>query len=153
MQKNTLIKCIATGFGSGLAPKAPGTFGTLAAIPLYLLLTQLSSPAYLVFLLIATGLSVLVSQAAEGIYAAKDPSCIVIDEWAGFFWTMLFIPPTLPSLFLGFLFFRFFDIVKPFPVRFLQDKLPGGLGVVGDDVMAGIYSNGALRIVLASSLI
>ena len=148
-----MIKLIATGFGSGLAPLAPGTMGTLAAIPFYLLLTFLAPPAYLFILLGLTGAAVYLSRAAEKLYAAKDPPCIVVDEVVGFLWTMLGVAPTLPGIILGFIFFRFFDIAKPFPVRTLQDKLPGGYGVVGDDVMAGIYSSLVLHLLIRFSLI
>lgn len=127
--------------------------GTLACLPLYLLLTTFTWPAYFFTLLLLTGTAVYLSQAAEKLYAAKDPPCIVIDEAVGFLWTMLWVPPTLPGIILGFLSFRLFDILKPFPVRTLQDKLPGGYGVVGDDVMAGIYSCLALHLLIRLSLL
>jgi len=148
--KERLIKLVATGFGCGLAPALPGTVGTLPGIPLYLLLTAFGWPAYLLFLIVFTGGAVYIAQAAEGLFAAKDPPRIVIDEVAGFLWTMFLVPPTLAGIFFGFIFFRFFDIVKPYPIRLFQDKLPGGYGVVADDVMAGIYSNLALHILMKS---
>jgi phosphatidylglycerophosphatase A len=77
----------------------------------------------------------------------------VIDEVVGLLWTMFYVPPTIPAVIIGFILFRFFDIVKPFPVRLLQDKLPGGYGVVGDDVMAGIYSNLARQVLIKFSVI
>lgn len=148
-----IIKLLATGFGSGLAPLAPGTMGTLTGVPLYLLLDAFSWPNYFFAVLMMTGAAIYLSQAAEKLYAAQDPPCIVIDEIVGFLWTMLDVPPTFATLFLGFILFRFFDIAKPFPVRALQDKLPGGYGVVGDDVMAGIYSCLVLHLLMIFSLL
>lgn len=127
---------------------APGTAGTLAGILLYLPLSALPEPAYLFFLLAFTGVAVYLAREAEVVFKQKDPPCIVIDEIAGFLWAMFFVPPTITTVSIGFLLFRFFDILKPFPVRLLQDKLPGGYGVVGDDVMAGIYSNVVLQILI-----
>jgi len=84
---------------------------------------------------------VYVSQEAEKIFQSKDAPRIVIDEVAGFLWTMLLVSPTVRHVLLGFVFFRFFDVVKIFPARLCQDRLPGGYGVVSDDVVAGIYAN------------
>jgi phosphatidylglycerophosphatase A len=144
--KERLIKLTASGFGSGFIPYAPGTSGTLVGIPIFFVLSSLPWPVYLLVISAITGVAIYLAQAAEKIFAEKDPPCIVIDEIAGFLWTMSFVPPTLIYIFFGFAFFRFFDILKPFPVRSLQDKLPGGYGVVGDDVMAGIYANLVLHI-------
>jgi phosphatidylglycerophosphatase A len=140
---NYLIKLLATGCGSGYSPVAPGTAGTMAGVLLYFLLAFLPGSVYFFSLLVF----------AEVIFGKKDPPCIVIDEVAGLLWTMLFVSPTIPGVIIGFILFRFFDIVKPFPVRLLQDKLPGGYGVVGDDVMAGIYSNLALQALIRFSVI
>lgn len=152
-KKEKLIKLLATGFGSGYAPVAPGTAGTMVGVLLYLLLAALPWPAYLFFLLVFTAAAVYLAREAEVIFGKKDPPCIVIDEVVGFLWTMLTVPTTIPAVIIGFILFRFFDIVKPFPVRLLQDKLPGGYGVVGDDVMAGIYSNLALQVLIKFSVI
>jgi phosphatidylglycerophosphatase A len=146
--KERLIKQAATVLGIGFFPVAPGTAGTLAGIPLFFIFSAFPWPVYLLFLVTFTCAAVYLAQAAENIFSEKDPSCIVIDEVVGFLWTMFYIPPTLVCIFSGFILFRFFDIVKPFPVRSLQDKLPGGYGVVGDDVMAGIYANIALRFLI-----
>lgn len=88
-----------------------------------------------------TFLAAQVSQEAEKIFRRKDDPRIVIDEVAGFLWTMFLVSPTVRHLLLGFVFFRFFDVVKIFPARLCQDRLPGGWGVVLDDVVAGIYAN------------
>jgi phosphatidylglycerophosphatase A len=86
-------------------------------------------------------LGIFVSQEAEKMWGAKDPSCIVIDEIVGFQCTMFLIAPTVAHIAVGFVLFRIFDIVKPFPIRVVEKRIPGGYGVVGDDVIAGIYSN------------
>jgi phosphatidylglycerophosphatase A len=125
----------------------------MAGIPLYFLLTFFSGSVYLFFLLVFTAVAVYVAREAEFIFGQKDAPCIVIDEVAGLLWTMLYVPATIPAVIIGFILFRFFDILKPFPVRLLEDKLPGGYGVVGDDVMAGIYSNLALQVLIKFSVI
>lgn len=91
--------------------------------------------------------SVYISGEAEKIFREKDSQRIVIDEIAGLQWTMLFITPTLIHVIAGFVLFRLFDIMKPFPVNLCQSRLPGGWGVVGDDVAAGIYSFIILQII------
>ena len=88
------------------------------------------------------------SQEAEKIFRKKDASQIVIDEIAGFLWTMFLVTPSVLHVMLGFIFFRAFDIVKPFPARLFQNRLPGGYGVVLDDVVAGIYANMVLLILM-----
>ena len=119
----------------------------------FLLLAALPWPAYLILLLILTAGAVYLARQAEVIFGKKDDQCIVIDEVVGLLWTMVFVPPTISGVMTGFLLFRFFDILKPFPARLIQDKLPGGYGVVGDDVMAGIYGNSALQVLIKFSVI
>lgn len=143
--KEKFIIVVATGFGSGYAPFAPGTMGTVLGIPLAGMLSSCPWPISLISLLVFTLLSVYLAEVAEKLFEKKDPPCIVIDEIAGYLWTMIAVPFSLKSIIAGFICFRFFDIVKPFPIRRLQDRLPGGYGVVGDDVMAGIYSNLVLQ--------
>lgn len=143
------IKVVATGFGSGFMPFAPGTAGTVVAIPVYLVFSPLSWPLYLLSALALTSLAVYASQEAERIFHKKDAPQIVIDEMAGFLWTMFLVSPTPLHVLLGLVFFRFFDIVKPFPARWCQQRLPGGYGVVFDDVVAGIYANILLWVVIA----
>ena len=142
------IKVVATGFGSGFAPFAPGTTGTVVAIPIYLIFSPLSWPLYLLSALALTFLAIYVSQEAEKIFRKKDAPQIVIDEITGFLWTMSLVTPSILHVMLGFIFFRLFDIVKPFPARFFQNRLPGGYGVVLDDVVAGIYANMVLLILV-----
>ena len=132
---------IASGAGSGYAPFAPGTAGTVAGIPVYLLLSPLPWTCYLAAVLALTILAIYVSYEGERIFKKKDSPRIVIDEIVGFQWTMFLVLPTLSHIVIGFVLFRFFDIVKIFPANYFQSRLPGGYGVVMDDVMAGIYSN------------
>ena len=138
----------ATGFGSGYAPLAPGTAGTIVAIPLYLVFSFFSWPLYLLSATAFTCLACLVSGEAEQIFQEKDSPRIVIDEMAGFLWTMFLATPTVAHVIAGFVLFRVFDIWKPFPARTIQDGLPGGYGIVGDDLVAGIYSNVALALLI-----
>jgi phosphatidylglycerophosphatase A len=125
----------------------------MLGVLLYFLLSCFSGSVYLLFLLGFTAVAVYVAREAEVIFRQKDPPCIVVDEVAGLLWTMIFVSPAIYAVITGFILFRFFDIVKPFPVRLLQDKLPGGYGVVGDDVMAGIYSNLVLQVLITFSVI
>jgi len=141
-----LIKILATGFGVGYSPIAPGTAGTLVAIPIYYFLSDIPSPLYEITLMGFFFLSVWISENAEAFFGKKDDPRIVIDEVMGFLITMLWLPKTILFIILGFFLFRFFDIVKPFPIRHLERQLKGGFGVVLDDVMAGIYANVVLHL-------
>jgi phosphatidylglycerophosphatase A len=138
---------LATGFGVGCSPVAPGTLGTLVAIPIYYFLSETPSPLYEITLIGFFFLSVWISQNAEIFFGKKDDQRIVIDEIMGFLITMLWIPKTIRFVIIGFLLFRFFDILKPFPIRRLEKRLKGGFGVVLDDVAAGIYGNIILQII------
>jgi phosphatidylglycerophosphatase A len=143
------IRILATGFGSGLAPLAPGTAGTVVGIPLYLLFSSLFWPLHLLSIIALSFLAIFVAQEAEAIFGEKDPSRVVIDEIVGFQFTMFLVAPTVVHILAGFLLFRIFDIVKPFPIRLSETKLPGGYGVVGDDIIAGIYGGIVLQILIA----
>ena len=138
---------LATGFGVGYSPIAPGTLGTLVAIPIYYFLSGIPSPLYEITLVGFFFLSVWVSENAERFFGKKDDQRIVIDEIMGFLITMLWIPKTVPFIIIGFFLFRFFDILKPFPIRRLEKELKGGYGVVLDDVLAGIYGNIILHVI------
>ena len=139
---------MATGFGSGLVPFAPGTAGTLIGILIYLALSRLSWTLYLVFVVTITLLACYVSWEAERMFEEKDPPRVVIDEIIGFQWSMFLISPTVLHVFAGFILFRFFDILKVFPAGYFQRSLPGGWGIVMDDVVAGMYSNIALLLLI-----
>lgn len=135
-----IIKLAATGFGAGYAPLAPGTAGTLVGIPLFLALSPLEWPCYLAAIIALSLLAVYISGKAEEIFQAKDSQKIVIDEIIGLQFALFMVSPTLLHVILGFILFRFFDIVKLFPARACE-RLPGGAGVVADDIVAGIYAN------------
>ncbi len=139
---------LTTGGFSGYAPVAPGTWGTVVAIPLYLLLLK---SGWFLYILAALILFYLGTEGADKIEAAtqqKDSGIIVIDEIVGYLVTMLFLPQNWIFVILGFFVFRFFDILKPSPIRQL-DHNPNlkGFGVMIDDVLAGVYGNIVLQIV------
>ncbi len=141
------ILVLATWFGSGLAPAAPGTFGTLAALPLAMWFGLLGPWGAFSGIAGISVLAVWVSQKAENLLGKKDPSAIVIDEVAGLCLTLFLVPLGWLSLCAGFLLFRFFDILKPWPAN-RAEKLTGGLGIVLDDLVAGVYAHLVLRLLL-----
>jgi len=138
---------LATWFGIGLVPLVPGTFGTLAAVPLILLLNYLGEWYGVFALVVITIVAIRVSDRTQELLGRTDPSAVVIDEVAGFLATMLLFPPSLVNVGLGFILFRFFDIVKPWPVR-QTERLKGGFGIVVDDLLAGVYAHLVLRGIL-----
>jgi len=144
---NCLVILLATGLGVGFSPIVPGTLGTLLAIPLYYLISSISSPLYELTLVAFFFFSSWISNQAEKHWGKKDDRRIVIDEIMGFLVTMLWVPKSISSIIMGFILFRFFDILKPFPIRHLE-RVPSGFGVVLDDVLAGVYANIALRLIL-----
>ncbi len=129
---------IAFGFGSGLTPYAPGTWGTLAAVPLYLALSTLPGWLYLSIVVAAFILGVYVSSIVTRELGVEDFSGVVWDEMVGYWLTMLFIPVHWIWMVLGFVLFRFFDILKPFPIGWVEKRVQGGFGVMLDDVLAAI---------------
>jgi phosphatidylglycerophosphatase A len=143
--KTALI--LATWFGSGFIPVASGTFGTLAAIPFVLLLSCLGGWYGAIALVVITAVAVWTSHRTQDLLGKPDPSEVVIDEVAGFSVTMFLLPLSWTSVGLGFILFRFFDIVKPWPVR-QAEGLKGGLGIVADDLLAGVYAHLILRGIL-----
>jgi phosphatidylglycerophosphatase A len=141
-----ILLLLATGFGVGYTPIAPGTLGTVFAIPVFLILSLISFPLYEVTLVTFFFLSSWISDQAQIHWGKRDDPRIVIDEIMGYLITMLWLPKTTLFIILGFFLFRFFDIVKPPPIRLLE-RVKGGFGVVLDDVMAGVYANIILQIV------
>lgn len=137
---------LATGAGSGYFPWMPGTAGSLAGILLYYSLRSMPRGPYLAFVVAFFFLAVWAAGLAEVIFGAKDPQRIVIDEIVGMLVTLALVPFSWRNVLVGFILFRVFDIWKPFPARLAQDSLPGGWGVVGDDVVAAIYANVVLHI-------
>ncbi len=144
---NRFVVLLATGFGVGYSPLAPGTLGTLIAIPVYYFLSNISSPIYEITLTGFFFLCVWISENAEIAFWKKDDRRIVIDEIVGFLITMLWVPKTILFVIIGFFLFRVFDILKPFPIRRLEKGFKGGFGVVLDDVVAGVYANIVLQII------
>jgi phosphatidylglycerophosphatase A len=139
---------IATGLGSGRAPVAPGTAGSLLGLALYWPLARFPTAVQLaaLFALVLLG-TWAASVVARGL-GVEDPSLVVVDEVAGMWATLLFLPLTPQSAVAGFLAFRVMDVVKPFPARALE-RLPDGWGIMADDLMAGVYANLAVRLLLA----
>jgi phosphatidylglycerophosphatase A len=143
---NHFILLLATGFGVGYSPFAPGTMGAFLAIPFYLYFSEIPSPLYELTLLTFFFLSGWISGHAERYFGKKDDPRIVIDEVMGFFITMLWVNKKVLSILIGFLLFRLFDILKPFPIRYLERRWRGGFGIVLDDVIAGVYVNVILHL-------
>lgn len=141
-------KLVATGLGSGYSPVAPGTAGSLLGVLLFLPLAGLDWRAQLGAIVALTVAGTLAASRVAASVGKKDPGLVVVDEVAGQ-WVALFALPFTPTTAaLGFLLFRVMDIVKPWPARDLE-RLPGGLGIVADDLAAGVYANLALRVALA----
>lgn len=138
LMKNPL-HALSLGFGSGLSPWAPGTLGTLAAIPIYFAMSFLPVWAYwgLTTLLIVIGIYAC-GRTAEAL-GVHDAGIIVWDEVAGYLITMGMMPQQWQWLVAGFLLFRFFDILKPWPIRSIDRKVHGGLGIMLDDLIAGVF--------------
>ena len=142
------ILLLATWFCSGLVPFAPGTWGSLLALP-FVAVAYYPGFAYSCLSLIIIFLvSIPVSGRASQLLKKEDPSAVVIDEVTGIFVSMFLIHVSWTSIVCGFILFRIFDIIKPFPVGLIDRKIKGGTGIVLDDVMAGIYANVGLRIIL-----
>jgi len=145
-------KCVvllATGCYAGYVPVASGTFGTLVAIPLCYLLSIVGPLEGILFIGAFGGVAVWISGEAEKVFKMKDSGLIVIDEMAGFLVTMFLIPWGWKNMVIGFFLFRLMDIAKPFPIRRLESTWPGGWGIVGDDVLAGVYANVILRLMVS----
>ncbi|MDH5473679.1 MAG: phosphatidylglycerophosphatase A [Gammaproteobacteria bacterium] len=134
------IHFLSLGFGSGLMPKAPGTFGTLAALPVYLLMANLSLLIYSLIVVAMFGLGVYLCQKTTDELKVHDHSGIVFDEIVGFLITMIAVPLSWQWIIAGFMLFRLFDIVKPWPISWLDRKVHGGLGIMLDDVLAGVFA-------------
>jgi phosphatidylglycerophosphatase A len=134
------LHLLAFGLGSGLAPIAPGTFGTLVAVPLYLLMKDLPLSVYLALVLAGFLLGIWFCGHTSRDLGVHDHGGIVWDEIIGFLLTMSLAPAGWQWLVSGFLLFRFFDILKPWPIRWFDRKVTGGFGIMLDDLLAGIYA-------------
>ena len=145
------VQLLALGFGSGLAPRAPGTFGSLAALPFFWLLLFLPTWDYVLVIVVCAALGVYFCQSAADDFGVHDHPAIVWDEFVGI-WIALF-PLSLVHfewhwLILGFVLFRVFDICKPWPIRYVDQHVHGGLGIMLDDILAGIAAAFVLQIAL-----
>ncbi len=146
--KDKVIIFVATGAGLGKIPFAPGTFGTLLGI-LFVLVFKIINPMYETIYVVALIIfAIWIADKAEKILKQKDPGCIVIDEIAGYVVAMVGISLSIYTMVTGFILFRFFDILKPFPVKYFEKNFKAGPGIVLDDLVAGILSSISLRILI-----
>jgi len=145
------VHFLAFGFGAGLSPVAPGTAGTVVAVPLVVAVMQFGPLVHSVFACIAILVGIYICGASARRLQVHDHGGIVWDEICGYTVTMLAAPPRWYWLLAGFVLFRFFDIVKPSPIREADHSLSGGLGIMLDDVIAGLFAAAilyAIRIAL-----
>ena len=140
------ILFVATGFFIGRVPVAPGTLGSLIGLPACFLLSRLNFLQSLICILAFVLFAIGIASAAEKIIKRKDPGQIVIDEIAGLMVALAGLPFNLTTVLAGFIIFRVFDILKPFPIRIIDKKVGGGSGIVLDDVLAGVYGNLVVRL-------
>lgn len=140
------IHFLAFGLGSGAAPWAPGTFGTLAAVIPYFWFQQLSLPWYLLMLVITTLIGIWLCDRTSKDIGVKDHGGIVWDEFVGFWITMTLAPAGILWIVYGFVLFRILDIWKPWPIKWADQKVSGGLGVMLDDIIAGVMAAAILQI-------
>jgi phosphatidylglycerophosphatase A len=141
------IHFLALGFGSGLAPKAPGTFGTLAAVLVFFLMSGLTPLVYGLLVLVVCISGIYICGKAASDVGVHDHGAIVWDEFAGFFITMFMVPVSWQSVLVGFILFRIFDIAKPWPISIVDKKLTGGFGIMFDDVLAGLFALGIMQLI------
>jgi phosphatidylglycerophosphatase A len=144
-----IVIFLATGCYAGKLPVAPGTFGSLAALPLCWLLAQLGRPTAVAAAVLFIAAAVWLAGAAERLLQRKDPGSIVIDEIAGMLVTFSGLPFNAFSATAGFVLFRILDIAKPFPIGWVEKRLSGGSGIVMDDLVAGVIANLGCRLLLA----
>jgi len=145
------VLLLAFGFGSGLSKKAPGTVGSLVALVIWILIADLALIPYITFLIISGLIGVYICGVASEKLGVHDHGGIVWDEFVGLWITLFMLPVGWYWIFIGFGLFRFFDIVKPWPVSWADKSLSGGMGIMVDDVLAGFY--GLACIQLANFLI
>lgn len=131
---------LGLGFGSGLLPKAPGTYGTLVAVPIVWLMMQFSLPVYIAITIVAFIAGIWICQKTAAWLGRPDPGAVVWDEIVGLMVTMIAAPAGWKWMLFGFVLFRFFDIFKPWPISLADRAIHGGLGIMVDDVLAGFYA-------------
>ena len=139
---------LATGFFIGTVPFAPGTFGSIIGLPICFLISRLDILIAVICTILFILFAIWMAAVAEKALKKKDAGEIVIDEIAGLIVTFIGIPFTLKTVIVGFIIFRTFDILKPFPIGLLEKKVAGGPGIVLDDVLAGLYANLILRLAI-----
>ena len=144
--KQKTIVFFATGGLIGFSPFAPGTFGSLVALPLCWSISLVGVKVALAIVLALVVVSTWISHAAEKIELQKDPKQVVVDEICGMAVTLFALPFTPAFIFAGFVLFRVLDILKPFPIRWVDKNVPGGLGIMLDDILAGVFANVLLRL-------
>ncbi len=146
--KQKSVMFLATGCFIGNISFAPGTFGSILGLPLCFLLSKIDLTVAILFVVLFIFFAIWIAQEAEKVLKKKDPGCIVIDEIAGLMVTLLGLPFNIISVATGFLVFRALDVLKPYPIRAVERNLSGGAGIVMDDVVAGIFGNLILRLLL-----
>lgn len=138
---------LALGAGSGLAPFAPGTFGTIAAIPLAVLMpNNLAIYTLVIAVLFIAG--VWLCDSCANNLGVHDHPAIVFDEWVGYLITMIAVPRSVWFLVLGFALFRLFDVLKPWPIGMADKRVSGGLGIMVDDVIAGVFAAVSMQLII-----
>ena len=142
------VDFLALGFGSGLVPQGPGTAGTIVAIPLYLLLAPLPLAVYLALVGILFVIGIPICEHTARRMGVHDHPAIVWDEIVGYLATMTFAPAGWPWIIAGFALFRLFDIAKPWPIRLLDRKVGGGLGIMIDDLLAAVFAAAVLQLLV-----
>ncbi|MFO8024988.1 phosphatidylglycerophosphatase A [Thiohalophilus sp.] len=142
------VHLLSLGFGSGLAPKAPGTAGTLVAIPVYLLMSGLNPVAYLLITLFLLYTGIHLCQATARRLGVHDHPAIVWDEIVGYLLTMVAVPFDWIWIVAGFALFRLFDVWKPWPIGLLDRRVSGGIGIMLDDLLAAVYASVVLQLVI-----
>ncbi len=143
------IHWLAFGFGSGLAPVAPGTFGTLVGIPFFIVMAGLPLPLFLALTLLLFVVGVWICDRSSAALGVHDHPGIVWDEIVGYLVTMIAAPLQWQWVLIGFLLFRLFDILKPWPIRWLDRRVAGGFGIMVDDLLAGIFALAIMQLLLA----
>ena len=147
-RRNDLTVFLATGFFTGFLPTMPGTWGTFAGIPLIIITHRLTSIMQVAVTAVFVAFAAYIAGRAEILFEDRDARPIVIDEMVGFLITLLWLPLNFVTLCLGFILFRLFDIVKPPPITLVEKRLHGGWSIVLDDVLAGVFANVTLRLLL-----
>ncbi|MEO1889010.1 MAG: phosphatidylglycerophosphatase A [Cycloclasticus sp.] len=142
------VQMLAFGFGSGLAKKAPGTMGTLAAVPMYYGMVHLPDVAYLMIMLVVIVSGVWICGKASEEIGVHDHGGIVWDEIAGYLLTMYWVAFSWQNMLLGFALFRLFDILKPWPINWLDRHVEGGFGIMVDDLLAALMAAACLSIIV-----